>query len=566
MVLRRIVSDEQSDGRFAELEFDDSLTDQSIEISIFNTFRVQFLGPSTPVKTVWLQQPHYFIARREQGECAIRPSFRIGPEICDYLLPDTIIEVSSRNDSFPAKRLVWQRSGVSVEIYSSSVFQGLEGQEEIPQPPIELDGPNRQINSVQPIEGQRPAVALSPPVARQNEPEARPSPDTPTAPQIRSKAVLVPDWAVDSHEGHSEKRSVSSDVEDTVASSIEKSTENFTRRTIISESTDPSPSPSLVSESSAEAINDVVLGRKKVSASRFGMLFTAVVGVVVLLVSVLYRNPVVLRNETSDDVVFTNPSIFQIHVPAGDFQLVNKNSFPKPERDDSNLVKIQRRVCQQTTNKQCLSFADSKGGTGFVFVRENMILTSLHTFADYLAQYWSLDNKNADIPVPLVLIKNGGAVMFGDRASDQAYITKVSETARRRLDDGTQSANEEEDFVLVRLSRNMGPILTPAKTEVSVGQAVHVDGFVNHRDVNEWVSRGMIVGKTVMGINRTWWNCQLSDVSWNVLQFASYGNDRGLSGAPVLNDAGEVVGVHTGSCNSNDLSFFISIFQFLRTQ
>jgi len=183
MALRRIVSDEQSEGGFALLEFDETFTDQSIEISVFNTYRIQFLGPSTPTRTIWLQQPHYFIARRTEGEGATRPRFRIGPEICDYLLPDTIIEVSSRTDRFPPKRLVWERNGVSVDVYPSSVFQGHEHQDEKTQPPIELDQPIRQMPLGQSIEvppsrsAVAPELSLSPP--SQNESEAQPSSEHP---------------------------------------------------------------------------------------------------------------------------------------------------------------------------------------------------------------------------------------------------------------------------------------------------------------------------------------------------------------------------------------------------
>jgi V8-like Glu-specific endopeptidase len=262
-----------------------------------------------------------------------------------------------------------------------------------------------------------------------------------------------------------------------------------------------------------------------------------------------------------------NPSILQITVPGGKFQLVNKNSFPKPQRDDSNLIKWQRRSCQQGSSNKCLSFADSMIGTAFVFIQENMILTSLHTFEDYLTEYWKIEDKNTDIPIPLVLIKDGGAVMFGDRTSDQAYLTKISDTARQRLLDGSQKANEEEDFVLIKLSRNMGPPLRAAKADVNVGQTVLVDGFVRHRFVNEWTSSGAIVSKTRFGISKAyWWDCGFSDTSWKLLQFANYDSDGGLSGAPVLNAAGEVVGIQTGYCNSNEMNFFIPISVFLKTQ
>jgi V8-like Glu-specific endopeptidase len=262
----------------------------------------------------------------------------------------------------------------------------------------------------------------------------------------------------------------------------------------------------------------------------------------------------------------TNPSIFQITVPGSDVEVVAKGSFPKPERDDSSLVKNARRFCQQNSNKKCLSFDGRRIGTAFVFIQENMILTSLHTFSLYLPKYWTIEDKNTDIPVPLILIKDGGAVVFGDRVADQAYLTKISDTARQRLLEGTAGI-EEEDFVLIRLSRKMGPVLTAAKSQVSVGQAIHVDGFVNHRDVNEWTSSGSVVRKSVMGFKKDyWWHCNLSDAGWNTVQFGTYGNDRGLSGSPVFDAAGEVVGIHTGDCNSNDMSYFIPISEVLKTQ
>jgi hypothetical protein len=63
-----------------------------------------------------VKQPHYFSAWRVAD--AIRPSFRIGPEICNFLLPDTIIEVSSRDGRFSPKQLGWEGITGSVDVTS----------------------------------------------------------------------------------------------------------------------------------------------------------------------------------------------------------------------------------------------------------------------------------------------------------------------------------------------------------------------------------------------------------------------------------------------------------------
>ena len=59
----------------------------------------------------------------------------------------------------------------------------------------------------------------------------------------------------------------------------------------------------------------------------------------------------------------------------------------------------------------------------------------------------------------------------------RAYLTRISETAKESLIDGTQLSKEEEDFVLIRLPRDVAPVLMPAKSEVAKGNAVHVDGL-----------------------------------------------------------------------------------------
>lgn len=47
-----------------------------------------------------------------------------------------------------------------------------------------------------------------------------------------------------------------------------------------------------------------------------------------------------------------------------------------------------------------------------------MILTSLHVFNDYLIKYWTVEERNADIEIPLILVRDGGDVVFGDRVGE----------------------------------------------------------------------------------------------------------------------------------------------------
>jgi hypothetical protein len=106
MALKQIIPDVDSGPGFALLILDKNPRLEIIEISILNVYRGEYLGPSSAAKVSWVKQPHYFAARRvEAGPDA---AFRIGPEVCNYLLPDTVVEISSRDGTIASTQLNWE--------------------------------------------------------------------------------------------------------------------------------------------------------------------------------------------------------------------------------------------------------------------------------------------------------------------------------------------------------------------------------------------------------------------------------------------------------------------------
>jgi len=101
------------DGSFgrAHLVFDREIDAARLKLSLFKLLGQDFLGKSSPPKASWGPRAHFFNAKliaRGNGQSV----YRLGPEVTTFILPETVLEVASEDNSI-RERAVW--SDISVD-------------------------------------------------------------------------------------------------------------------------------------------------------------------------------------------------------------------------------------------------------------------------------------------------------------------------------------------------------------------------------------------------------------------------------------------------------------------
>lgn len=97
-----ITPDHDKGPGYALIEFDEAEGGQ-LELA-FSDFDQGYLWPSSPARTTWRSEPYYFKAVRTDKP---KPTFRIGPEVCNYLAPDSLIDVRSPGGEI-AQGFAWE--------------------------------------------------------------------------------------------------------------------------------------------------------------------------------------------------------------------------------------------------------------------------------------------------------------------------------------------------------------------------------------------------------------------------------------------------------------------------
>ena len=91
--------------------FDREIDAARLKLSLFKLLGQDFLGKSSPPKASWGPRAHFFNAKliaRGNGQSV----YRLGPEVSTFILPETVLEVASEDNSI-RERAVW--SDISVD-------------------------------------------------------------------------------------------------------------------------------------------------------------------------------------------------------------------------------------------------------------------------------------------------------------------------------------------------------------------------------------------------------------------------------------------------------------------
>ncbi len=249
----------------------------------------------------------------------------------------------------------------------------------------------------------------------------------------------------------------------------------------------------------------------------------------VLLVALLIAIPGIARADYEK-------AVLRLEIEYGHASVRNKDEA-KPSPYDSRQEAASKALCR--AGVVCLYFTGASYANGFLFERPDQVLSSLEPFSAYLKAYWELvePDRLVDIPVPLIILRRN-KIAFGYKETDRATIS-VSAEARKAIQSSPDNLhpNQALNVAVLRLSRGLGKPLTLSAKEATT---LTVPGYITIESHELTVVSGQNAKpSSILYVSRD---------GLGLVPFASY-PDEVMRGAPVLNDASEVVGIHLGEVN-----------------
>ena len=226
-------------------------------------------------------------------------------------------------------------------------------------------------------------------------------------------------------------------------------------------------------------------------------------------------------------------SVLKLEIAYGNASPMEKDKA-EASRSDPDMRRVSKALCR--ADLVCLSFTGTSYANGFVSESPDQVFSSLEPFSAFLKGYWKLvePDRLEDIPVPLI-IKRGEKIVFGANDTDVATIT-VSAEARKAIQASSDDLhpNQALNVAVLHLSRGVGKPLSLASKD---GATLTVSGYAA-MDSPEFnvVSGQNVKPESILYVSRD---------GVGLVPFASY-PDTILRGAPVMNEASEVVGIHLG--------------------
>jgi hypothetical protein len=244
--------------------------------------------------------------------------------------------------------------------------------------------------------------------------------------------------------------------------------------------------------------------------------------------------------------------VYNLNTPMGQPALQNASWAAKVLPGEDAMIKMEKSTCRSANLSQCPDFNDAQLGTLF-FIAPDLALTTLHSFKDYLRARATLDGKFDNVEVPAVISRDGGKVIFGDQPGDRAYVSALYPEAKQSVMNDSLNFNYEHDLAYLRVSRPIGTVVTLGKRRATTDQRVTAVGFSESDQSGVRNFDGIVLAKPDAPL------CDASPAGFAKIQYANYEPHFGLSGAPVFNANGEVIGMHIASCRS--FSIFMPILE-----
>jgi hypothetical protein len=251
------------------------------------------------------------------------------------------------------------------------------------------------------------------------------------------------------------------------------------------------------------------------------------------------------------------------------------DAVTKLDANEKTVIKNQIQRCRRDgIDKQCPVFFTMEKATAFLVGGDgSYLLTNAHVVNGFLKMVSALQNKSvlellkSQQRILIYLFDQSGKLIF-DPYLNQANVIKYGEPSQLAIMQSSWYA-EDSDYAVLKLSKVIGQPLKVAKS-FKAGEVVYHTGFAactgcdsapNTTDAELNRDRSPKPNSTGVGYYWTAGNLQSAatarafiNADWylnlarlNDMLFFNADAQVGMSGGPILNQAGEVVGVFAGS-------------------
>ncbi len=271
-------------------------------------------------------------------------------------------------------------------------------------------------------------------------------------------------------------------------------------------------------------------------------------------------------------------SVFQVLVPSPEGKSLNTFQLPSPKFTElkkrfqnyknmsitsRKMIAAQIDFCEQQSLKSCNIYLNAHAATGFSM--NGIFWTNAHVVESYFDQL-----KDLQGPL-LIFIFNQNNELILNPLMDPVFLQKLPAMNERAQQRGT-FYSEETDFVGFRLPKLIAPSLRAAalNDSIKLSHDLYMPGFPactnchessESQDSNDLLDRSPFPNSSGHGLHLTHGPIlslaaaaslleipldSLTRLAGKGLMFLESDSRQGMSGAPILNSQGQVIGIFSG--------------------
>lgn len=278
----------------------------------------------------------------------------------------------------------------------------------------------------------------------------------------------------------------------------------------------------------------------------------------------------------SDLTNYSDVKIVDITSDAQKSSLLNFiNTLPQPygEKDKTVMRAFVKKCEREGTKDQCVVPTSLNSGSGFITGSGSTFWTNAHVIEKMLkskavtneTQISDLLNSSNNMPI-FIFDKNGDLVFDG--LEEQVKFKATPALTNLTAAEGNFFAIDS-DYVAIDLQKTLGTPLKVAQHKSLSGERISIIGYpactgcqapegmdqieyidrgsnMNAEDCLEKITTGLVMSAENFGnfaqVNRSLINM----IDQEAFIASNADSQHGMSGGPILNQSGEVVGIHTG--------------------
>ncbi len=265
---------------------------------------------------------------------------------------------------------------------------------------------------------------------------------------------------------------------------------------------------------------------------------------------------------------FEGQSLAQFEVPSAAYTAFKNRfySYKNIEITAKKTIAAQIQFCDQKIISPCQIFLNTSSATGFMM--NGVFWTNAHVVEPYFNEFELQKNKTS----LLIFIFNQNDELVFNPLVDRISIYKLP-NLNERAQQRNSFYSEETDFIGFKLAKNLAPSLRAASEEnlqQDLNQNLYITGFAactschessDPSDSNDSLDRSPFPNSTGRGMQVTFGpSLNLSSAALKLgvplpslarlagqgVMFIHADSRQGMSGSPILNINGEVVGIFSG--------------------